>query len=393
MKVNLWLGGSVAAAAMMAATPALATPALTGGCAVSGAIPLKVGTLQPLGADKAGQFSMDLAAGEGVLVELSAVSVSPANAEANGDGAEEAGEEDALQTLRVCDASGLLLSPLPSDVFGSGGSLTRSAESLQLRFVAPAPGRYLIAASPVAMDREILLRRRQLPQVQSTITELELGGSDFDRVSSARPLVYSFAGRAGQWVRISANSDNDTLLELAAPASDGSYSVIARNDDSDGLNPVIRQRLPATGQYYFQVAALGEEASGVTVLVQPSTPPPPPPPPAALRPGVPVEGSLAGNDDRKIFALPVMAGRTYRLAVTARYDAVVEVGVEDPLLPDGTEEKTGFTSLRARDAGLTGTEVLNFTARTSGRVLVLVRGYNVENTSGAFRLTATDEGQ
>lgn len=390
MTVKLWLGGSVVAAAMMAASPTLAA-----GCAASGAVPLKVGTLQSLGADKPGQFSMDLAAGEGVLVELSAVSVMSASSEAAGDGDDAEGvvEEDALQTLRVCDASGVLLSPLPSDVFGNGGSLTRSAESLQLRFVAPAAGRYLIAASPVAMDREILLRRRQLPQVQPSVTELELGGSDFARISSAQPLVYSFAGVAGQWVRISANSDNDTLLELAAPAPDGSYSVIARNDDSDGLNPVIRQRLPATGQYYFQVAGLGEEASGVTVLVQPSAPPPPPPPPAALRPGVPVDGSLAGNDDRKIFALPVVAGRTYRLAVTARYDAVIEVGLEDPLLPDGTDEKTGFTSLRARDAGLTGTEVLTFTARTSGRVLVLVRGYNVENTSGAFRLTATDEGQ
>jgi hypothetical protein len=76
-------------------------------------------------------------------------------------------------------------------------------------------------------------------------------------------MVFSFAGTAGQWVELKSTSEKDTLLRLAAPDREGAYSVVAENDDSDGLNPAIRRKLPVTGTYFVQVDSLSERAGRV----------------------------------------------------------------------------------------------------------------------------------
>lgn len=380
MKSKFLLGGALVAAAAFGGS----APALAAACEAAGASAVTVGTLVPLAGGAAGKFSVDLAAGEGVVVELASTAM---------EAAEDGESANAAATLKVCDAKGVLLSPLPSDVFASGGALERAGGNLRLRFVAPSAGRYLIAASAADGDRELLLRKRELAATDRKVVELELGGSDFAKVSGSKPLVYSFAGKAGQWVKLTATSENDTVLHLAGPTGDGNYEVIADNDDSDGLNPMIRRRLPVTGTYYFQVESLSSDENDATVLVQPTDAPAPPAPPMALKAGATVEGSLASTEDRKVYALPVVAGHGYRLELTAPYDGVIEVGLEDPLLPEDGGEGNGFSSVKSQDANLSGTERLNFIARSTGRVLVQVRAYNLdEDGEKGYKLVVTDTG-
>jgi len=379
MKREFLLAGSAIAAMLIAAGPALAAA-----CSSAGAKPVMVGTVEPLAADAPGKFSVDLAAGQGVLVDLTTTALDK--------GEDEGTAAPTPGALGVCTANGALLSPLPSEVFKNGGALSADADGLHLRFVAPAAGRYLIAAAPAAGPRELLLRTRDLPRTDRKVTDLEMGGSDFAKVSNEAPLVYSFPGRAGQWVKITATSENDTVLHLAAPTGGGAYEVIADNDDSDGLNPVIRRRLPATGTYYVQVESITSDANDMTVLVQPTDAPPPPPPPAALKAGTVINGKLENAEDKLLFALPVQAGHAYRLEATAPYDVVVEVGVDNPMLDEDSETGNGFSSVKSQDAGTTGTEKLNFTARATGRVLVQVRAYGLGDSDGSFKLTAVDAG-
>lgn len=365
-----------------------AEPALAASCDGAGAVPIGIGVVGPIEGGKPVSHRVELTAGAALLIEL--LRSDDADSESDEEGAAQPGATS--DNLRICDAKGTLIAPLPSEVFAEGGSLVRSANGLRLRFVAPAAGTYLIAGAPMQEARELLLRRRAFTAPSRTVTELEMGGSDFAQVSTAEPLVYSFSGQAGQWVQITARSDNDTVLRLAAPGANGTYEVMAENDDSDGLNPVIRRRLPATGRYYFQVAAIsGDEEEPVSVLVQPSEPPRAPDAPLALRPGVTVKGVLADSDERKVYALPVQANHSYQLELTAPYDAVLEVGVEDPMLAEDGQTGNAFSALRTRDATLTGSEKISFIARSNGRVLVQVRAFKVEVGEG-YTLLATDGG-
>jgi len=387
MKSKFLLGSAVA---VSAAFLGAAAPAFAAGCDTAGAAPLTIGTVQTLGSDSPGKYSVDLKSGEGVLIELASTADAAASDGEEGEGS--SGSTPAAGALQICDAKGALISPLPSEVFANGGSLTRNGADLALRFVAPAAGKYLISAAPADGEREILLRRREIAPVERKVTELELGGSDFVKVSSAKPLVYSFTAKAGQWVKITATSDNDTVLHLAAPNPDGSYEVIADNDDSDGLNPMIRRRLPANGTYYVQLESLSSDENDATVLIQATEPPPPPPPPTALKVGAEVSGTLANSDEKKVYALPVIAGHSYRLELTAPYDAVIEVGLDDPFMPEDSDEGNGFSSVKSEDSNLSGTEKLNFTARSTGRILVQVRAYNLEEGNGDYKLKAVDNG-
>lgn len=383
--ITKFLGTAATAAILTAATPALA-----GTCDAAGAKAIGVGMLEPVAAGTAAKYSVDLSAGQGVLIDL--VSVAPAApSDSEGEDGEGHPAAQAAGTLRVCDASGVLVAPLASDVFANGGTMSATEDGARLRFIAPAAGRFVIASPAAEGARELLLRGRDLPAASRTVTELELGGSDFAKVSSAAPLVYSFQAKAGQWVKLTATSENDTVLHLAAPNGEA-YEVIADNDDSDGTNPMIKRRLPATGTYYVQVESLTSDVGEVTVLVQPTTAPPPPPAPTALRLGPVVEAKLESSEDKRVYALPVQAGHGYRLELTAPYDAVIEVGLEDPLMSEEGADGNGFSSIKSQDGNLTGTEKLTFTARASGRVLVQVRAFGLGDGDGSYKLVAVDTG-
>ncbi len=362
-------------------------------CAASAAAPVTVGTVASVPAGASRTFSVTLTAGEGVIVDLA--SLKPKSGTTDSDDEEGSSATSApVRSIRLCNASGTLIAPQPGEVFAKGGSVTTTDEGERLRFLAPSAGQYLITVAAADEAREILVRRRAGGTAQAPVIAAALGRSQKGITSSNAPMVFSFTAPAGQWVELKSTSEKDTLLRLAAPDRDGSYSVVAENDDSDGLNPLIRRKLPNAGTYFVQVDSLSDEPGEFELTLKAIPAPPPPPPPLALRTGAPVAGKLAGEDDVKLYALPLLAGHSYRLDLTTAYDGVVAIGVPNPLEPDDGNigPDAGFSEVKSQDANTSGTEKLNFTARGNGQILVRVKSFGIGETDGGFTLTATDLG-
>jgi hypothetical protein len=207
-------------------------------------------------------------------------------------------------------------------------------------------------------------------------------------------MVFSFSATAGQWVLLKSTSEKDTVLRLAGPDRTSNYAQIAENDDSDGLNPVIRRKLATTGTYYLQVDSLSDEPGEFELSLKRADAPKPPTPPMALRTGAQISGGLTDGDDVRLYTFPVVAGHSYRLDLTATYDGVVAIGLPNPVEPDDGGEKpdAGFTEIKSQDSGTTGTEKLNFTARSTGQLMVRVKSFGIGETNGAYSLKATDLG-
>lgn len=382
-------------AALFLAAACLApfTQAHAAGCPASGAAPLSIGTVAPVEPGGARSFKLSLNVREGVIVDL--VSITP---KTSGDDDDDHDHDDSakpvLQGIKLCDAKGNVLAPQPGEVFAKGGSLTTTEDGERLRFFANAAGDYLVAIAPSDEPREILVRRREVGSGPAPVVSATLGRDQKGITSSSAPMVFSFAGTAGQWVELKSTSEKDTLLRLAAPDREGNYSVVAENDDSDGLNPMIRRKLPMTGTYFVQVDALSDEPGEFALTLNRIEAPKPPPPPAALRAGGTVSAKLADGDAIAMYALPVAAGHSYRLELTAEYDGVVAIGVPNPVEPDdgGTGADAGFTEIKSQDSGTTGTEKLNFAARGNGQVLVRVKSFGIGETDGAYTLKVVDLG-
>ncbi|MBV1688616.1 hypothetical protein KRR38_13260 [Novosphingobium sp. G106] len=368
------------------------------GCSASGAAPLSIGTVLPVEPGGARSFTLALGVREGVIVDL--VRVTPKASGDEGDDEHDRDDEHgdsgkpALQGIKLCDAKGNILAPQPGEVFAKGGSLSTTEDGERLRFFANAAGDYLVTVAPSDEPREILVRRREVGSGPAPVVSATLGRDQKGITSSSAPMVFSFAGTAGQWVELKSTSEKDTLLRLAAPDREGNYSVVAENDDSDGLNPMIRRKLPITGTYFVQVDALSDEPGEFALTLNRIEAPKPPPPPAALRVGATVSGKLADGDAIAMYALPVAAGHSYRLELTATYDGVVAIGVPNPVEPDdgGTGADAGFTEIKSQDSGTTGTEKLNFAARGNGQVLVRVKSFGIGETDGGYTLKVVDLG-
>jgi hypothetical protein len=379
-------------AALLFAAAALAplAQAHAAGCSAAGATPLALGAVAAVAPGAARTFTLAIGPRQGVIVDL--VAVTPATASDDDD---EHGEAAAApRALRLCDSQGNVLAPQPGEVFAKGGSLSAIEEGERLKFYANAAGPYLVSVAAGDAPREIIVRRREVGAVQAPVISAVLGTPQKGIVSSKAPMVFGFNSAAGQWVELKSTSEKDTLLRLAAPDRDGDYSVIAENDDSDGLNPVVRRRLPIAGTYYVQVDSLSEEPADFELTLVRTDAPKPPPPPAALRSGATVTGKLADGDAVAVYALPVAAGRSYRLELTAAYDGVVAIGVPNPVEPEdgGSGADAGFSEIKAQDSGTTGTEKLTFTARGNGQILVRVKSFGIGETDGGFTLKAIDLG-
>ncbi|HEX7752088.1 MAG TPA: PPC domain-containing protein, partial [Novosphingobium sp.] len=295
--------------------------------------------------------------------------------------------------LALCNAQGERLAPLAGEVFEKGGSVAKTDEGERLRFVAQSSGRYTVTVAAADQARELLVRRRPGGTSASPVVSATLGAGQSGIASSGAPMVFAFAAPAGQWVELKSTSEKDTVLRLAGPDRAGDYAVIAENDDSEGLNPIIRRRLPAAGTYYVQVDSLSDEPGEFQLALNRIEAPKPPPPPAVLRPGATVSGRLADGDDARLYALPVVAGRSYRLELTAPYDGVVGIGLPNPVEPEGGDARdAGFAEVKSQDSGTTGTERLTFTARNSGQLLVRVKSFGIGDSDGAYTLVAKDLG-
>jgi hypothetical protein len=370
-------------------------------CTGAGAGAVVLGTVATVAPGAPRSYTVSLAAGQGIIVDLASVVPGSAAAVDHDQGSHGHGDDPGdvakrpLGDLALCSARGERLVPLAGEVFAKGGSISALPDGRRLRFVAPAEGRYIIGVSPSAQPRELLVRERALGPAGGGVTATALGKVESGTVSSSAPQMFSFAGAAGQWVELKSASENDTVLHLAGPDRAGTYVEIASNDDTDGLNPVIRRKLPVSGTYYLQVDALGDETKDFTLTLRQVQAPPPPPAPAPLRAGTLVRDRLTGPNDVRLYALPVAAGHSYRVELTAPYDGVVAIGLPNPLEPDDgdTGPGAGFSEIKAADAGTSGTERLTFTVRSSGQIVVRVRSFgSIGEGDGGFTLAATDMG-
>lgn len=383
----------ILAAALLSAA-ALAPLAQANAAACSGAASaIGVGTVVEVAAGSAASYALSLAAGEGVIVDLTSLAAKPPA------GDDEHGDEHAAASpsrgLALCNARGAVLAPQPGEVFEKGGSVASIDGGQRLRFVAPSAGRYTISVSASGEKRELLVRRRELSGGQSSVVPAQLDGTQSAVASSSAPMVYSFAGTAGQWVELKSTSEKDTVLRLAGPDREGNYAVLAENDDSDGLNPIIRRRLPLAGTYYLQVDSLSDDAGEFALTLKRIEAPKPPPPPVMLRPGPALSGKLESGDDIRIYALPVIAGHSYRIeAAAAPYDIAVAIGLPNPVEPDdgGIGADANFSEVKSQDSGTRGSEKLNFTARSTGQLLVRIKNFGLEDSDGSFTLGVTDLG-
>lgn len=386
---------AAAAAPLAQAHAAAPTAGASAGCAGSDAGALVLGTAARVDPGAARSYSVMLAAGQGVIVDLS--SLTPAGPIADDEDEHDHGDAAAKAPLRdvaLCDAGGTKLVPLAGEVFAKGGSVSGIPDGQRLRFVAPAAGTYKIGVTPSAEAREILVRERVLGDAGGGVAQTGIGKVEEGKVSSSSPQVFSFAGTAGQWVELKSVSENDTVLHLAGPDRNGDYSEIASNDDSDGLNPLIRRKLPVSGTYYLQVDSLGDEVKDFTLTLKAIKAPPPPPPAARLSAGTTVRGQLTGEADARLYVLPVVAGHSYRLELTAAYDGVLAIGLPNPVEAEDGDAgpAAGFSEVKSQDTGTTGTERLTFTARSTGQLLVRVKSFGIGETDGAYTLVASDLG-
>jgi hypothetical protein len=384
--------------AAAAAPLAQAQAAATGSCAGTDAGAVVLGTTARVDPGAARSYLVALAAGQGVIVDLSSLTPTAATVSSDSDDEHDHGDGEAakppLRDLALCDAGGAKLVPLAGEVFAKGGSVSAIPDGQRLRFVAPTAGRYRIGVTPSTEAREILVRERVLGQSGGGVAATGIGRAEEGKVSSSAPRVFSFSGTGGQWVELKSVSENDTVLHLAGPDRKGEYSEIASNDDGDGLNPVIRRKLPVSGTYYLQVDSLGDEAKDFTLTVKAIKAPPPPPPPARLSAGATVRDKLSGEDDAKLYALPVLAGHSYRLELTAAYDGVVAIGLPNPVEADDGDSGAGagFSEVKSQDSGTTGTERLTFTARSTGQLLVRIKSFGIGETDGAYTVVVADLG-
>lgn len=386
---------------LLAAT-ALVPLAQAAPCPAAGGAALTVGTVSDVAPGAARSFSVNLGANEGVIVDLSSLKAPvPAPTSTHGEGDGEGDEHDhsstpppVPHTLKLCDAKGTLLAPQPGEVFEKGGSVSATNDGERLRFVATSAGQYTISTAASDEPREILVRRRSVGASPPPVVSAQLDSSQKGITSSKSPMVFSFAGTAGQWVLLKSTSEKDTVLRLAGPDKAGDYLQIAENDDSDGLNPVLRRKLATTGTYYLQVDSLSDEPGEFELSLKRTDAPKPPPPPVALRTGAQVAGRLADGDDVRLYTFAVIAGHSYRLDLTAAYDGVVAIGLPNPVEPDdgGDKPDSAFSEVKSQDSGTSGTEKLNFTARSTGQLLVRIKSFGIGETDGSYTLTATDLG-
>lgn len=369
----------------------LAPAAQAADCPTTGAATLAVGTVVSVAPGAARTYSVSLGAGQGIIVDLASLTPRPSPASEEGEGEGEAPAK-APRALRLCDAAGKLLAPLAGEVFEKGGSVRATEDGERLRFLAGKSGQYLITVAAADEPREVLVRRRDSGTAQAPVISAALDSVQKGITSSGAPMLYAFDAPAGQWVELKSTSEKDTVLRLAGPDRTGTYSQIAENDDAEGTNPRIRRRLPVAGTYYVQVDSLSDEPGEFEFALK-RIAAPRIVPPAALRPGASVAGKLKDGDDVQLYSLPVLAGRQYRLDLTAPYDGVVAIGVANPVAADdGDETAPGFAEIRSKDENVSGTERLSFTAQSNGTLLVRVKSFGIGETDGGYSLTLTDLG-
>jgi len=367
-----WRRSSGAALALLLAGtgfPALAQRTVSNADCTGPAAYLAPGQTQSLAADTLQRFAVDLGDIERIEIALTGVASGTAS-------------DPAAAPLEICDLAGAALA---AEMAANGRN------GLAVRFTAPAAGRYVIAVPAAPSPRTLTLRTMRAPYGDAA--PLVMGQTVFARLAPQMPRAWSFEGKAGQWVRIAAASQTDTVIHLVGPASDGKPTLLGEDDDSEGLNPLIQRKLHVDGTYVVEVQSLGEESDDITLEVRELPAPPPPAPPVALRAGTPTRGTLVSIADRALYDIAVRAGRTYKVEASADFDLALDVGLADPLEPATGALASGISVQRTVDVTRSGGEVAAFTAAADGHMLLRVRGLGINEGGEDYSLTLSETGR
>lgn len=110
---------------------------------------------------------------------------------------------------------------------------------------------------------------RTAPYVPPRLNALALGSTQDVTMVAGQPSLYRFDGREGQLVELRMRSEDlDSMLMLhRGVGTDG--ELVAENDDSgEGLDSMIRLRLPATGTYTVRASDFDERAGAFTLALR-----------------------------------------------------------------------------------------------------------------------------
>lgn len=371
--VARWTIGTAALAALLpflAATPARAssTPAPIPACARGGAAgAIALGQPIRVEAGTAPRFQIELAEAEEVAIVL-----------------QPAGPAPDATAIELCDEAGIALAMLPGQPPVPGIHTAR--------FAAPTTGRFTLVVAPAAVARTLSASTPEAPAIVYDAVPIAFGANASARIIKDSPRTWSFTGKAGQWVRITANSDSDTALHLAGPAPGGGIAQLGDDDDSIGLDPLIQRKLPISGTYYIRVESLADEPDDVLLQLREVAAPAPPPVPIAIAPGATVTGKLANDAARAFYDLPVSAGRTYRVTLATTFSGALDIGLADPFEPTGTGPATGIAPRLTTDVGAPGKAMLAFTAASAGHVLIQIRSLGIGETDGGYTLSINESG-
>lgn len=294
------------------------------------------------------------------------------------DGNPPAAEAAAAPPMEICDPAGM---PIAGEFMPARGGL------VTLRFTSPAAGRYVLAVSPAASPRSITMRAAADPVPD--VMPLVMGHTVFARLAPRAVRAWSFAGKAGQWVRVAAASEGGLTLRLVGPAG---IAQGADDDTAEGRNPMLQHKLPIDGVWRVEVQSQGDAVEDMTLDVHELAAAPPPVPAATLRLGTPMRGTLESATDAALYEVTVRAGRSYQVEASAPVDLALDLGLPDPLEPAGGAPASGIMVQRTFEAPRGDSRPATFTAASDGRVLLRVRGTGIVEGGETFTVMLAETG-
>jgi plastocyanin len=200
--------------------------------------------------------------------------------------------------------------------------------------------------------------------------------------------VYTFAGKKGDRLAISAESSAfDPLVQLGR--MDGEkFESLGEDDDSGGeKNARLLTVLPADGDYVVRVVGYDKDAKGAYAVKIATLPPPGPTPrPKTVTKGQIVRGELTDSSAQfegfrpyDYYQVRGRAGETVTIIMRSEaFDAFLDVGVLSP---------GGFASVKSDDDGAGDTNAkVEFTFERAGVILIRTSALAAGKT-GAFSLS------
>lgn len=116
------------------------------------------------------------------------------------------------------------------------------------------------------------LQLRPAPYVPEATTAVDYGSEMRGRLTGGNPRLYTISGEAGQLLEVALTARGDDLdpLLILYSGSGTMGEEVARDDDGgEGLNSLLRVRLPESGTYTIAASAYGSSEGQFTLRVAP----------------------------------------------------------------------------------------------------------------------------